>query len=160
MDLEAVFTPIIGDFVKSLVSKGVTKLEGEKEIETLRLLLRERVRREARFNREVMDDAKLDLSVRIKNFRTDALDYVCGQPIPIAIIFNRELDKDWLLFLAGESAKHRMHFAGFKTEAHLIDRLLHRAKLAQLRVREGVSPGDVSYLKKLNNATHAAMMKM
>ena len=157
MDMDMMFTPAISELVKTLIGKGATKLEDEKQIATLRMLLRERIRREARFNRELLNHTKLDLNVRLDNLKTEALEYACGQPLPIEILFSGELNSALMQLLAGDSAKHRMHFARLQTEADLIERLLHRVKLAQLRANEDVSPGDVSYLKKLNNATHAAM---
>lgn len=155
MDMDVIFTPIIGDLVKTLMGKGVNKLEEDEQISTLRMLLRERVRREARFNREILDDAKLDLNVRIQKLDTRALEYVCNQAIPLAVLFNGELNNLKMDIFAGENQQHKMHFLMLKTEADLVERLFHRIKVAQLRVNEGISPGDVSYLKKLNMAARA-----
>lgn len=158
MDMDVMFTPVIGELVKALVGKGVSKIEDDKQVSTLRMLLRERVRREARLNREILEDAKLDLKVRIQKLETAALEYVCSQAIPLAVLFNGELNEAKMAVFAGDSEKHKMHFLMLQTEADLVERLFHRIKLAQLRVNENVSPGDISYLKKLNMATRSAML--
>jgi hypothetical protein len=98
------------------------------------------------------------LSVRIKSLNIEAIEYVCSQAIPIGVLFNGELNEMKMSFFAGDNRKHRAHFLVMGIEADLIERLLHRIKLAQLRVSEGVSPGDVSYLKKLIMATRSAML--
>lgn len=158
MDMDVMFTPVIGELVKALVGKGVSKIEDNEQVSTLRMLLRERVRREARLNREILEDTKLDLKVRIQKLETAALEYVYSQAIPLAVLFNAELNEAMMAIFAGDSERHKMHFLLLKTEADLVERLFHRIKLAQLRVNENVSPGDVSYLKKLNMATRSAML--
>jgi hypothetical protein len=157
VDMDVIFTPVIGELVKTLVGKGASAIEDNEQVTTLRMLLRERLRREVRFNRELLSENQLDLSVRIDKLETEVLEYVCAQAVPLEKLFNKALDSDRMRFFAGENASHKMHMAMLGTEAQLIERLLHRTKLAKLRVAEGVRPGDVSYLKKLIQALQSTL---
>ena len=157
VDMDVMFTPVIGELVKTLVGKGASAIEDNEQVNTLRMLLRERLRREVRFNRELLSENQLDLSVRINKLETEVLEYVCAQAVPLEKLFNNELDSDRMRFFAGENASHRMNMAMLGTEAQLIEQLLHRIKLAKLRITEGVRPGDVSYLKKLIQALQSTL---
>ena len=158
MNMDVIFTPVIGEIVKALVGKGASAIEDNEQVTTLRMLLRERLRREVRFNNELLSDNQLDLSIRIYKLEIDALEYVCTQALPLETLFNGELDDNRVRFFAGDNGSHRMHMAMLSTEAQLIERLLHRIKLAKLRVEEGVRPGDVSYLKKLMRALQSTLL--
>ena len=114
MDMDVMFTPVIGELVRTLVGKGASAIEDNEQVTTLRMLLRECLRREVRFNRELLSENQLDLSVRIYKLETEVLEYVCAQAVPLEKLFNKELDSYRMRFFAGENASHRMCSSSYK----------------------------------------------
>lgn len=157
VDIATMLTPAIADLIKKFAEKGLDSHEAAKELDMLSMVMRERVRRDMRYNAELMSDARLDPPVKILNFETEALDFVCEQGIPLAMLFNRSLSEAQQLSFAGADKSHIKWFRELDTEAKLVERTLHRAKIAQLKAKYGLPVGDITYLRKLTRAVEIVL---
>ena len=157
MEISEMLSPLVTDALRGMIQHGTNSHADNKEMETLRVVVREQLRREMRYNAELMNEQKLDLAVRVLNLETDALGFVFGQGIPLSTLLNRPLSEDTLRTAAGDSKKHAEHLLQLKTEAELIERALHRIRMVKIRAKFDLGLGDVPYLRKLIVASHLSL---
>ena len=157
MEISEMLSPLVTDALRGMIQHGTKSHADNKEMETLRVVVREQLRREMRYNAELMNEQKLDVDSRVLNLETDALDFVFGQGVPLSILLNRPLSEDTLRTAAGDNKKHAAHLLELKTEADLIERALHRIRMVKIRAKYGLGLGDVAYLRKLLVASHLSL---
>lgn len=157
MEISELLSPLVTDALRGMIQHGTKSHADNKEMETLRVVVREQLRRELRYNAELMKEQNLDINVRVLNLETDALDIAFNQGVPLSILLNRALSEDTLRAAAGESKAHAAHLLQLKTEAELIERALHRIRMVKIRAKYGLGLGDVAYLRKLIVASHLSL---
>lgn len=157
IDVASMFTPVINDVLKKIVEHGLNSRETEKELSNLRAVLREKVRREIRYNQELLDETKLDAGIRVLNMDLDALRFACEQSIPMNLLFNQQIDEAVLLKGAGESLLFRRRLLALDTETKLMERLLHRVRITKIRAKYDLPLGDLSYIRKLMRTLEVAL---
>lgn len=157
MEISELLSPLVTDALRGMIQHGTKTHADNKEMETLRVVVREQLRREMRYNAELMNEQKLDLDSRVLNLETAALDFVFGQGVPLSILLNRPLSEDTLETAAAGNKKHAAHLLQLKTEADLVERALHRIRMVKIRAKYGLGLGDVSYLRKLIVASHLSL---
>ena len=157
MEISETLSSLVMDALRSMAQNGAKANADSKEIETLRVVVREQLRREMRYNAELLNEQKLHMNVRALNLETAALDLAFNQGVPLSILLNRTLSEDTLRTAAGDSKKHAAHLLQLKTEAELIERTLHRIRMVQIRAKYDLGLGDVPYLRKLIVASHLSL---
>ena len=157
MEMGEMFAPLVTEVLRSIVQHGADSHADSKELRMLRSVVRERLRRDMRYNAELLSEQKLDHNFRVLNLATDALDFVASQGVPLEIILNRSTSEKVLRSAAGDNAKHISHLLRLTTEAELIERLIHRIRIVRLRAQCDVGLGDAAYLRKLIVAAHLSL---
>lgn len=157
VDISEMLSPMATDVLRSMIQHGTKSSANSKEIEALRGIVREQLLRELRYNAELLNEQQLDAAVRVLNLETKALDFVCDQAIPLQTLLDRSISESVLQKAAGGNKKHSMHLSKLNSEAELIERLIHRIKVVQIRARYDVTLGDISYLRKLLIAAQIAL---
>ncbi len=87
----------------------------------------------------------------------DALRFACEQSIPINLLFNQQIDEVVLIKGAGENLLFRQRLLTLDTEAKLMERLLHRARIIKIRAQYDLPLGDLSYMRKLMRTLEVAL---
>jgi hypothetical protein len=157
LELAGMYGPTIADILKKMIQNGTDSPETQREISALRDVLRERVRRDMRFNTELLDEQKLYISNRILNLECNALEFAFGQSIPVKILFNTPVSEEVLSRGAGGSALHRARMLDLDNEAKLMERTLHRIRVARIRAQFDLPIGDIAYLRKLMKTLEIAL---
>ena len=157
MDISEMFAPLVMDVLRGMIKHGANSQADDKELEALRTVLRERLHRDMRYNAELLKEQKLDVNVRVLNLETDALEFVITQGVPLQTLLKRSISESVLQKAAGGNEKHLADLSALNSEAKLLERLMHRMKLAKIRARYDVNLGDVAYLRKLVVAAQLAL---
>lgn len=157
MDISEMFAPLVTEALRGVVQHGANSHAESTELKMLRSVVRERLRRDMRYNAELLNEQKLDANVRVLNLASNALDFVSNQGVPLEILLNRPVSEKILRTTAGDNAKHVAHLMQLTTEAELIERLMHRFKIVTIRAQCDVGLGDTSYLRKLIVAAHMSL---
>jgi hypothetical protein len=157
MDISEMLAPLVMDVLRGRIKHGANSQADSKELEALRTVLRERLRREMRYNAELLKEQKLDANIRILNLETDTLEFAVTQGVPLQTLLNRSISESVLQKAAGGSVKHLADLLALNSEDKLIERLMHRVKVVKIRAKYGISLGDVSYLRKLVFAAQLAL---
>lgn len=149
VDISEMLSPMVTDVLRGMIQHGTKASTDNKELEALRTVLRERLHRDMRYNAELLKEQQLDIAVRVLNLERDTLEFVVTQGIPLQTLLNRPVSESVLRKAAGGSDKHLADLLALKSEADLIERLLHRMKLVKIRAQYDIRLGDLSYLRKL-----------
>lgn len=157
MEISETLSSLVMDALRSMAQNGAKANADSKEIETLRVVVREQLRREMRYNAELLNEQKLDMAVRVLNLETVALDFAFNQGVPLSVLLNRALSENTLRTIAGNNIKHAAHLLQLKTEAELLERALHRIRMVKIRAQCDLGLGDVPYLRKLIVASHLSL---
>lgn len=157
MEIGEMFAPLVTEVLRGMAQHGATSHAESKELKMLRSVVRERLRRDMRYNAELLNEQKLDPNVRVLNMATNALDFVASQGVPLEILLNRPVPEQILRTAAGENAKHLAHLLQLTTEAVLIERLMHRFRIVTIRAQCDVGLGDTAYLRKMIVAAHMSL---
>ena len=157
MDISEVFAPLVMDVLRGIVQNGAKANEDNKELEALRLVVREQLRREMRYNTELLNEQQLDPNIRVLNLEKEALEFVFGQAVPLNMLLNRPVSENILRTAAGSSQKHTALLLELNSEAKLLERLMDRMRVVKIRAQYDVNLGDVAYLRKLVAAAQLAL---
>ena len=154
VDISEMLSPMVTDVLRGMIQHGTKASADNKELEALRVVVREQLRREMRYNAELLNEQKIDPASRILHLEKEALEFVFAQGIPLSILLDRAVPEHIIRTAAGSSQRHTMHLMLLTTEAELMERLTHRMKIATMRAKYDIGLGDISYLRKLIVAAH------
>lgn len=160
MPVEALLTPIFKRLISTVIDGGVEAIKKSAEAKHLRRIVRERLMRELRFNDELLKYDKFKEGERVAAIETEALDFIMSQPMPLGVFFDLAEPLDLKVFIKAQNDKHTSWGMTINSEGELVERWWHRVRLAQLKQKAGLSPGDLEYLRLLCRALHASLMKI
>lgn len=138
----------------------------------LRAALREQLRREARYNHEVLalalvprrgadSDDHLPTAVVLDKLRFNALDTLLKQPFPVAKVLRRELSvsANSLLSAGAEDLDGRYvrWIQGIQSESDLLERIWLRFYVASARHDLQIGQADLRYLRHLIGALEVTL---
>ena len=142
------------------MDEGVGSIKKSAEGKHLRHMVRERLVRELKLNDELLKYDKFTESERVSAIETEALNFIVSQPMPLGVFFDMVEPLDLNAFIKTPNDKHTSWGMTIKSEGELVERWWHRVRLAQLKQKAGMPPGDFEYLHLLCRALHANLMKI
>ena len=160
MAVEALLFPIFNRLISTIIEGGIEEIKKSAEAKHLRLMVRERLGRELRFNDELLKYDKFKEGERVSVIETEALDFIMSQPMPLGVFFNLSEPLDPSIFINSPNDNHTSWGMTIKSEGELVERWWHRVRLAQLKQKAGLPPGDLAYLHLLCRALHTSLMKI
>jgi len=140
-------SPVIAGLFKT----GMDKWKDDTTFKTLRLAIRDRLRREARLNAELLRNLRTKEIVASELLSTKALEEIFQMPIPVVNILDKELSDD-VKSIFDKNKQHKKWAENIKTESDLVERLWQRTRMFQIRMESRTGKPDTSYLQKLNAA--------
>ena len=147
MEIVTYFVPTMMDLLKTVMEKGIKRVEDNIALKNFRSVIRERLVREVKFNLEVLKDEHLSIQEKMSELDIKVIEFVFSQPLPLEIFFSTTLPKD------AEAQLLKLKNRGWSeenfSEVNLIERLWLRVSIAKLRTRHEASPGDIKYLGRL-----------
>jgi hypothetical protein len=148
IEILGVLGPALNSAMQRILEKGVDSLT-DTQGKNLRGVLRERLKREVRFNSELLSESGIPISDKLEQFDLRAIEFLFSQPLPLKSLFPKELSESIRKKIAGSNQKHRNWIDGLYCEADLIERTWLRMSIAKFRVRNRISLGDTEYLRRL-----------
>jgi len=139
-------TPILG----KLFETGIDQWNDKQSFKNIRLAVRDRLRREARLNAELLNNIKGKGKV-IDELSTRALQEVFEMPIPVSKILDEELSPNVLGILA-KNKNYKRWTENVRNEAQLVERLWQRTRMLEIRVKKQEGSPNVNYVCVLNRA--------
>lgn len=159
MSVEALLAPFFSKLISAVVDGGVEALKKNSDAKHLRRMVRERLMRELRLNDELLKYEKLTDGERVSSIETEALEFIMSQPIPLSAFFEVMSPIDRTVFMGPSNDKHTSWVMSIQSEGDLVERWWHRVRLAQIKQKLGLPPGDLEYLQLLCRALHASLRK-
>jgi hypothetical protein len=140
--------PALNSAVQRILEKGFDSLT-DTQGKNLQAILRERLKREVRFNSELLSESGISVAERLEQFDLRAIEFLFSQPLPLKSLFPRELSDLSRKKIAGGNQKHKKWIDGLSCEADVIERAWLRMSIAKFRVKNRLSLGDTEYLRHL-----------
>lgn len=145
---------------QTLITKGVEFFQKSEETKRLRLCVQDRLRRELRFNREILDElARMEEGKNrwdgrerrrlVKALNTTAFDAVDGGMIPSGLLLEGDLQpQSFFMSWKGSEAPaaYTVRVREVRTQAQLVERTYHRIRLYKLYGNSPERETDVQYL--------------
>ena len=145
---------------QTLITKGVEFFQKSEETKRLRLCVQDRLRRELRFNREILDElARMEEGKNrwdgrerrrlVKALNTAAIDAVDGGMIPSGLLLEGDLQpQSFFMSWKGSEAPaaYTVRVREVRTQAQLVERTYHRIRLYKLYGNSPERETDVQYL--------------
>ena len=157
MDISEMFAPLVMDVLRGMVQNGAKANEDNNELGAMRLIVREQLRREMRYNAALLNEQQLDPNIRVLNLEKEALEFVFGQAVPLNMLLNRSVSESNLRTAAGSSQKHTALLLELNSEAKLVESIRRRIKIITVKAQYNIGLGDVAYLRKLIVAAQLAL---
>lgn len=159
MSVEALLVPFLSKLISAVLDGGVEALKKNSDAKHLRRMVRDRLMRELRLNDELLKYEKLTGGERVSCIETEALEFIMSQPIPLGAFFDVTSPIDRTVFMEPSNDKHTSWVMSIQSEGDLVERWWHRVRLAQIKQKLGLPPGDLEYLHLLCRALHASLRK-
>ncbi len=149
MELVSFFAPTLNSLVELSVKKGIDYASKSIEFSNFQLLLRERLRREMKYNLDLLSETRLSSVVKISGLDLRTVDFIFSQPWPLRKIFPKNITEELNSVMATGDNRHQIWSRDIESECDLIERIWLRISIARKRADSRVSTGDLAYLKKL-----------
>lgn len=155
------------DPIKTFLKGGIGAFTRSKEFGHIALAVRDRVRRECKFNGAVLDDllgsrgkkryTDDDALILIATLKTDAYQKLDEGVIPVALYFDTPLQKElWPEYLRNQN-RYMDYVKGINSLPELFDRTYYRILLAQTFAAHHRAQGDYRYLKFVVDALRLSL---
>ncbi|MDZ7696577.1 MAG: hypothetical protein U5R49_06555 [Deltaproteobacteria bacterium] len=144
-------TPVVGKLFETCIDQWHNK----QSFKNIRLAVRDRLRREARLNSELLNKIKGKAGI-IDELSTKALQDVFEMPIPVGKMLDRSLDQDVKAILE-KNKNYKRWTENIQNETQLIERLWQRTRMLEIRVKKQVGSPNVNYVCVLNRALAVAL---
>jgi hypothetical protein len=143
--------PVVSDVLKSIVGGTAQKIGQELErhsaVRNLRIVIRERLKREINFNLEILKEDRIPIESRIEELDISVVQFLFSQPLPLNAFLTTELPANAEQKL--KKLEHRNWSVENYSEVNLLERIWLRISVAKMRSKHCISPGDVEYLGEL-----------
>ena len=99
-DITTYLSPLITDLAGSAAPLPPDTEPEIAKLNKLKQLLYAQLGRESRYNMHIMQDHALDEPVRVLELETDVLTFIHKQPLPVSVLFECEVDEQYLWRIA------------------------------------------------------------
>ena len=123
-------------------------------------LLYAQLGRESRYNMHIMQDHALDEAVRVLESETDVLTFIHKQPLPVSVLFECEVDAQYLWRIASRYPAFQKKLMALKTKHQLLEEVYRHIKVAKLKAICEEALGDVAYLQALIGLLELALSEV
>lgn len=145
--------------VKLFISGGMEKFAASKELMNIRIVCLDRLLREVRFNKEILNEVKGSLAEDskplIECLKNDAFDSINAGAIPMSLIVSGVLDTSRSLVLSVKDYKTRFdfdansiqRFCSYLGSTITLDALVDRVYFRMLVAQVSLKPRDYEYIR-------------
>jgi hypothetical protein len=141
---------LITPMVSKLFEASIDQWNNKQSFKNIRLAVRDRLRREARLNAELLSKIKGKTGI-IDELTTKALREVFEMPIPISKILDKNLDQNVMAILT-KNKNYKRWTANVRNETQLVERLWQRTRMLEIRVKNHEGRPNVHYVCVLSRA--------
>ena len=97
----------------------------------------------------IMQDHALDEPVRVLELETDVLTFIHKQALPVSVLFECEVDAQYLWRIASRYPAFHKKLLELKTKHQLLEEAYRHIKVAKLKAICEEPLGDVAYVQAL-----------
>ena len=148
-DITTYLSPLIADLAGSAAPFPPDTEPEIAKLNKLRQLLYAQLGREIRYNMHIMQDHELDEPVRVLELETDVLIFVHKQALPVSVLFECEVDEQYLWRIASRYPAFHKKLLELKTKHQLLEEAYRHIKVAKLKAICEDPLGDVAYVQAL-----------
>jgi len=142
------------------LKRGIESFSKSKDFKNLKAAMHDRVRRECKYNRAILDELKKDDDedqtlpqeakiALINSIKTEAFDDINSGVIPLCVFFPDEIDKGKWPAWGNKTEKYMVYTSSIKSQSDIVERLYHRIAIAKTFAKCSMLRGDMDYLRFL-----------
>ena len=159
-DITTYLSPLVAELAGSAAPLPPDTEPEIAKLNKLRQLLSAQLGRESRYNMHIMQDHALDEPVRVLELETDVLTFIHKQPLPVSVLFECEVDEQYLWRIASRYPAFQKKLLELKTKHQLLEEAYRHIKVAKLKAICEDPLGDVAYVKALIGLLELALSEV